>query len=520
MRDLRLRAASLILTGVALAESLSGQQPIPKVAPLRSVERFDQRPGLRVRLTVAKSSVSAFEDPGFFVHLENVGTSWIYLNPTVASNVYIYGGDGKLVPPAMNLIAESVALTLEKADVVALRPGQRLSRPVRPEHRRANDMANLGAYTDEISNRKRLLLREGTYTARFVYVNAPGFPNEYEPRDIPEIWEGRLESDPVKFTVAAGAEAALDERQPRVPPGAEVDAPPASTPEEAERDLASDDQRRFVSAANMLRYFQSTSSFPALRGLLSHSTPWKRAAAARTMLMFDDERIRDVAMSHIDSPDESLQMLARYWLALSCTTALLPTLQQRLTPRSPDWATALGNCGDAGTFLTLRPLLDSTDPRIRQGVMSAIYLLTFEGQDGAEITWRATPADWDRWYEKHKGESRRQWAERQVRGNKRGAYFAVDYLRRTNDPDVLPVLRQAADSPDARVRVMAARGIALVDRREGVALLKRELENRAPRICSAALKALNELTDHHYAFNFHVPAERRQAIAAYAPILE
>jgi hypothetical protein len=73
-------------------------------------------------------------------------------------------------------------------------------------------------------------------------------------------------------------------------------------------------------------------------------------------------------------------------------------------------------------------------------------------------------------------------------------------------------------SPSAGVRITAARGIAAFDRLEGVALLKRELDNRDPSQCAHALIALNELTDHHYTFDFLIPAERQQAIATYAAI--
>jgi hypothetical protein len=150
--------------------------------------------------------------------------------------------------------------------------------------------------------------------------------------------------------------------------------------------------------------------------------------------------------------------------------------------------------------------------------MNAIVGLTFEGWDASDVSW--TPAEWDRWYDTHKGESRHTWADRQLRGNRPGAYFAVDYLRRSNDPQVLPALRRAASGSNAMVRVLAARGIAQFDRAESVALLKRELANRDPQRGSEALTALNELTDHHYTFDFHIPAERQQAIAAYATILQ
>ena len=47
-------------------------------------------------------------------------------------------------------------------------------------------------------------------------------------------------------------------------------------------------------------------------------------------------------------------------------------------------------------------------------------------------------------------------------------------------------------------------------------LLKRELDNRSPWVCTSALTALNELTDHHYTFDFLIPAERQKVIATYA----
>ena len=89
-----------------------------------------------------------------------------------------------------------------------------------------------------------------------------------------------------------------------------------------------------------------------------------------------------------------------------------------------------------------------------------------------------------------------------------------------NDRRALPALHRAASSTAANVRIIAARGIARFDRAEGIALLKRELENRNPGSCVEALAALNELTDHDYAFDFHVPVERAQAIAAYTGVLQ
>jgi hypothetical protein len=44
-------------------------------------------------------------------------------------------------------------------------------------------MGNGATYANRDSG--RLMVDAGSYTARFVYVNAPGFPNAYSPRDIP-----------------------------------------------------------------------------------------------------------------------------------------------------------------------------------------------------------------------------------------------------------------------------------------------------------------------------------------------
>jgi HEAT repeat protein len=458
--------------------------------------------------------VSAFEDPGFVVHLDNVGKTPLRLNALVAPNLYIHGDNGQPVPPVTSSIADVAVVVIKNATV--LPPGQTLSRPMGPQHHVGHDLSRVDSYTDGGLAGGRLLLREGKYTARFVYVNAPGFPAGYDPRDIPEIWEGRLESEPVAFTVLPGAEAELSARGFR--PGVQVEPRPRAVAE-AEAALASQDEREFAQATEWLLRQRSTSSMTALRRLLAAPETWKRVAAARALLMMDDERARDVAMSLIDGPDGALRSLARNWLTVRCTVTLLPLLETRVAPGG-DWETLLGSCGSAETFLELRPMLDSTDQRIRRSAMGAIIRLTFEGSESSAFTWRATPDEVDRWYESHKGESRRMWAERQIRENGPGAGPAVDYLRRMNDPRVIPVLRQATSSPNAVVRVTAARGIAQFNRTEGVALLKREFAHRSPRLCVEALRALNEITDHHYAFDFHIPAERQQAIATYATIVQ
>jgi hypothetical protein len=445
-----------------------------------------------------------------------VGYTLLRVNSIVAG-LYIYGEDGRLAPPAASWIAECIGpVPLKNKQVVRLRPGQTLSRRVQPQNNFAYDVCRGSRYTEDVTG-GRVMLRGGKYTARVVYVNAPGFPSGYHPRDIREIWEGRLESEPVAFTVAPGAEGEINVNWPPQPPGVRIEPYPA-TVGEAEMGLAADDLRKFAEATNFLVRMHSTSSMPALRRLLTHPEPWKRSGAAGALLGMNDERARDVAMSLIDSPGPLERSFALNWLVEHCTVAQLPLLLERLSPSSTELTTALGKCGSAESYRVLRPLLESWDEQLRRSAMNAIVGLTFEGWDASDVSW--TPAEWDRWYDTHKGESRHTWADRQLRGNRPGAYFAVDYLRRSNDPQVLPALRRAASGSNAMVRVLAARGIAQFDRAESVALLKRELANRDPQRGSEALTALNELTDHHYTFDFHIPAERQQAIAAYATILQ
>ena len=520
MEPLRIRLAAAAVLSAVIGAPASSQPRATSVEPIPAVEQFVERTGLRVRLTVSKASVAAFEDPGFVVHFENVGYTLLHLNPYILANLHIYGEDGRLAPPAASWIAESIVVGLKNKQVLRLRPGQTISRRVQPQYLVDYDVGRGSRYTEDVTG-GRMMLRGGKYTARIVYINAPGFPSRYHPLDIPDIWEGRLESEPIAFTVAAGAEAEINVHWSPQPPGARI-APYPATVAEAEMGLAADDLSEFAKATNFLVREHSTSSMPALRSLLTHPESWKRSAAAGALLAMNDERARDVAMSLIDSSDAGERSFALNWLVEHCTVAEFPLLVERLSPASTELTKALGKCGSAESYRMLRPLLESTDEQLRRSAIYAIYGLTFDGDENSWMSLRSTPVEWDRWFDAHKGESRRTWAERQLRRNRQNtafiSYFAVDYLRRSNDPQILPALRRAASGTDAMVRVLAARGIAQFDRAEAVALLKRELANRDPERSTEALRALNELTDHHYSFDFYRPGERQQAIAAYAAI--
>ncbi|MGH9201708.1 MAG: HEAT repeat domain-containing protein, partial [Vicinamibacterales bacterium] len=321
----------------------------------------------------------------------------------------------------------------------------------------------------------------------------------------------------VSFSVAVGAESEIDGRDRIVgQTGARSNYPKSVA--EAEQWLASDDQRTVAYSADRLRSERSTASIPALLPLLKDSQPWKRRIAAQTIFALGDARVRDVALSLIDDPDPNVSAVTLHWLAEHCTAEQLPLIERRLTPTSADGAAGLGNCGNAATFMKLRPLLDSSDREVRIRALNALIRLTFVGYEGSELSWRATPADWDAWHERRRRDSREEWAARQLLENQPGAVYAADYLRRLNDRRVLRQLRRAASRPDGSLRVAAARGIAQFNRAEGIALLRRELENRQPRICSEALAALNELTNGHGRYDFNEPADRERAVAQYATV--
>jgi len=131
---LRNRVAAALLLSLVIGAPASSQPRATSVDPIPAVEQFVQRTGLRVRLTVVKASVAAFEDPGFVVHFDNVGYTLLRVNPIVAG-LYIDGEDGRLAPPAASWITEFIGpAPLKNKQVVRLRPGQTLSRRVHPQY--------------------------------------------------------------------------------------------------------------------------------------------------------------------------------------------------------------------------------------------------------------------------------------------------------------------------------------------------------------------------------------------------
>lgn len=251
---------------------------VTTVPPLPAAETFVHGAGLRIQLTVRKQTLEAFEDPNFTVRFENVGSKGIYLSPAVASNIHIYDEHGALVAPIAptpHSVAERIGFRIRKSELIHLPPGRHWSAPVRPERSPG------GAYTlrHPSDQTERFALRAGRYTARFVYVAYPGYSAHYDPYEIRNIWEGRQESEPVTFSVAPGAEAAIEGVELTARAFRQTYPDPIATITDLERQLASDEQNTVAAAASAVRGRNSKASIPALLPLLKDSRAWKRYIA-------------------------------------------------------------------------------------------------------------------------------------------------------------------------------------------------------------------------------------------------
>jgi hypothetical protein len=103
-RPLRLGVAfSAICASLAVLSAQDGELKVP---PIPAAERFIPGTGLKVRLTVDHPAVAAFENPGFRAVFENVGRTTLYLNPGVASNIYLYDEAGRSTPTVGGYISE------------------------------------------------------------------------------------------------------------------------------------------------------------------------------------------------------------------------------------------------------------------------------------------------------------------------------------------------------------------------------------------------------------------------------
>jgi hypothetical protein len=297
-------------------------QATARVPPLPAAERFIHGTGLRIRLTVEKPSVAAFEDPGFRIVFENIGQRTITLNPRVYTDLYIEDEAGRPVRPFRFWLIQSIPLFLNKSDLVELTPGGTWAARVAPQHHLNHENEAGADYyaSDDPTGGSRLMLRRGRYRARAVYLSAPGYPSPYPDfNDFRDVWEGRLEAAPVWFSVAAGAEAELDARDRLVneSPADRVDRPvPRRRPLfEPIRDQPLEELRRLaVARAVRIAAIHGIALLARAEGLalakreLERRNPWDcdQAVAVLNELTGRDVRVACVV------PSERAQAIAEF----------------------------------------------------------------------------------------------------------------------------------------------------------------------------------------------------------------
>jgi hypothetical protein len=460
------------------------------------------------------TSLDALTDPGFSAVFENVGNVTITLNRRVVPSIRIYDAAGALMRAPITIVCECpMSPRRTREDLIQIPPGQSWTfalPPHYPRYRYNDEMATYMVYG------KGLALPEGRYTARFTYVSfSNGLDSaSYDVRELHDVWEGRQESEPISFSIAPGADSRVPQLASRALPWTERDGASG----EIARRLTSGDRNDVDAAMRLVGALRWKAAVPVLVWLLGSEDPWWRGPAAGALVNnLGVEGLHDRMRSLVDDQNRSVaESASQYLLTRECVPDDIPLLETRFSQKT-GISFAYINCGDAAAFPKLRGFLTS-DPMTRWASV-ALSRLTFRpGGPDADIP-TITAAEWDAWYQKHRRESRKQWAITAVREPERPGSFhaaAFDYLRRQNDRRWLADFRRGATSEQYATRIAAVRGIAQFERVEGIALLRRELNHRSGDAFSSAVDALNALTGQYLDFDFTLPKERQRAIEAYS----
>ena len=209
---------------VALLASLTVlvvAQQRPGSETLRPEELFVHHEGLRITLHIPDTTLHIGQDPQLRLDFVNAGRNVLYLSPHVESNLYVTTANGVTVMPAMSGIADRFApRRITPAELVALPPGGTWSAAVHPTRWMGDRYEAYAAHGVTKGSGWGLLLPPGRYLARFVYINAPDYGASYDPYEMPRgLWEGRLASDAVPFTVTAATPEQLAAERRRLGDG-------------------------------------------------------------------------------------------------------------------------------------------------------------------------------------------------------------------------------------------------------------------------------------------------------------
>jgi hypothetical protein len=280
---------AIVLTGAVV----SGQSPGRGVPPIPAWERFAQGAGLRITLTMKSRSLAPSEAPGFRASFHNTGTTTLNLNPNVVPNLRVFDESGALAPPGSVAQVQNIIDLPDANKLIRLRAGEVWSTPVEAAYTPGEPGVQMW-YQD--ARGETFLLPSGRYSAVFTYVNFAGyFTGSRDLRSAGDVWEGRLDSEPITFSVAAGAddatrridpaEAARAERQRRAQ---EIEQGLASYTDKPCSGLALSEAWRRGRPASEQRIMEmgicgSAESFVPLRALVDSANKPTRALAASAL---------------------------------------------------------------------------------------------------------------------------------------------------------------------------------------------------------------------------------------------
>lgn len=204
---------------------------------------------------------------------------------------------------------------------------------------------------------------------------------------------------------------------PHVPPNlhlATTDEQPAATPVSYIAALSSLNPNVVLRAIIGLEGMRAQAAIPALLGLLRHRNATLRSYAAGALSRMSGPGLQKEMRAALGDRDENVQQhalsyLTRHGDALDLERFLtaLGSHHQGIREMARE---GIRRFGTASTFPRVRALLDKTRSDVTGSAEAALSALTF-----IDDIPRRTPAQWDQWYDRHRGVTRTEWAREALR---------------------------------------------------------------------------------------------------------
>ena len=193
-----------VVAGAAAAPA-SSQTVTAGVLPAH--ERLKPQQPLSATLHLSSDRITVDEPLHFTLRLRNTGKQRLSVSPHVASNLRIFDAAGRHVEAQFGAIVDYIGSQIAPEALIRLEPAQAHEFEVTAEYHSSPDFSGVHMYYALRPDRSRdpavLRLLPGRYSARFTYLNYPDYgPWQYDVAQMPaDIWEGRVETPAVPFTV-------------------------------------------------------------------------------------------------------------------------------------------------------------------------------------------------------------------------------------------------------------------------------------------------------------------------------